>query len=163
MPLSKLQLAAIHQAKARAGLNDAQYRTVLASIAGVYSSKDLTNEQFEQAMATFEAYAEQRGKAIGQDPSYWRTKLQAGGSRMSWKIAALYADYCELHPDDPSRYQLSGLIERVSGGRTRKVEFLVPREQWALIEALKKILAREGDGGRPPSAVSVPADPNIPF
>lgn len=129
-----LQLKIVHVAARKVGLNDAQYRTLLANAAGVQSSKDLTQAGFEDVMAVLEDLGF-RDDRNGE--TYWRDKVeargQAGNARMVHKIRELAKH---------SIYPLERLVWRHSEGRTEDVEQLTPREAWKLIEMLKGSNAR---------------------
>jgi hypothetical protein len=153
MPTSA-QLRLVHIAAKKVGLNDAQYRTLLANAAGVASSKDLDQAGFEDVMAVLEDMLEDkvtRGQGdkvtkgdpftpspphpvtlSSSSPTYWRDKVAArslnGNARMVHKIRELA---------QRSIYPLDRLVWRQSGGRTSDVEQLLPREAWKLIEMLK--------------------------
>ena len=146
------QLRLVHVAARKAGLNDAQYRTLLKSAAGAASSKELDQARFEDVMAVLEDLLDgkvtgRQGDKVTKDapvtPSpphpatlssstYWRDKVaargQTGNARMVHKIRRLA---------ESSVYPLERLVWRQSGGRTEDVEQLTPREAWMLIEMLK--------------------------
>lgn len=132
--LSQLQTQLIHIAVKEARLNRAQYEMLLQNLAGVKSSKDLSQWAFEDVMAILETKGfRQRGKA----PDYWRQTVDRRGvfahRRQVWVIRQL-AEEC--------RYDLGGLCERFSLGRTREPELLYPREAWGLTEGIKKMVDR---------------------
>lgn len=54
MPLSKRQIALIHVAKTKLGLNDDLYRAVLVNLCGVTSSTELDQAGFDTVMGFFE-------------------------------------------------------------------------------------------------------------
>lgn len=54
MPLSKKQIALIHVAKTKLGLNDDLYRAVLVNLCGVTSSTELDQAGFDTVMGFFE-------------------------------------------------------------------------------------------------------------
>lgn len=54
MPLSKRQIALIHVAKTKLGLDDDLYRAVLVNLCGVTSSKELDQAGFDTVMGFFE-------------------------------------------------------------------------------------------------------------
>jgi hypothetical protein len=87
---------------------------------------------------------------------------------MAFKIHELYNGYCEAAEEafvpPSSQYQLAGLVDAASGGRTRLAEELRPREAWNLIETLKAIVNRtiqhvEG----PPVSIHRPAKSSDPL
>ena len=72
--LSNQQLGMIHRDKTRAHLDDAAYRTILRTAAGVESSKDLDQEGFESVMAMIEHVGNASGHELG---SYWTDRVEA--------------------------------------------------------------------------------------
>ncbi|MEQ8195017.1 MAG: DUF1018 domain-containing protein, partial [Rhodospirillales bacterium] len=54
MPLPRNKISLIHVAKSRLGLGDEDYRALLMRVAGVESSRDLDNFDFNQVMAEFQ-------------------------------------------------------------------------------------------------------------
>jgi hypothetical protein len=131
--LTTKQLRVIHVMRKDADLNDAQYRTVLRSVAGVSSSKDLDQEGFERTMAAMEGYG-------GDDRcgTYWRDRQAAReglcGERAFFKIRQLIPH---------QRYSLESLVWRFSEGRSEDPRCLQPREAWNLIEMLKAVIERD--------------------
>jgi hypothetical protein len=135
MAATKKQLALLHIAYKRAGLNEQQYRNVLRNAAGVESGRQLSNLDFENVMAVIEdsGFRDERFAA-----DYWRAKVAARGylcgERMAHKIG-------ELAPRQ--RYPLAALFGKFSDGRTEELAKLRPREAWNLIEMLKAVVERE--------------------
>lgn len=132
--LTPLQTKLIHIAKKEANLNDAQYRMLLNNVAGVESSKLLSQSAYEDVMAVMEL----RGfRMAGQAENYWQRKMAMRGEsnlRMSAKIHELVKE---------SRYELAALCGRFSEHRADCPEKMLPAEQWNLIEMLKASSARE--------------------
>ncbi len=163
--LTKQQIQTVKVAQRKLSLDDPHYRMIL-SRQGVTSCKDLTNDGFEQVMATLEEIGSSRTPPIliTATPNYWRTKASSGGHRMAWMIHKLYADYLDLtaHVPEEELYKLSGLCSRFSAGRARNVDDMLSHEQFNLIEALKEVIAREQA-----TAVPTPATPeqleHVPF
>lgn len=157
--MSAKQLQLIHVAYRKAGLNDAQYRTVLRSVAGVETAKRLTQIDFENVMAVLEDSGFEDAQ---HGTGYWRGKVEARGSmcgeRMARKIAELAAE---------QRYALPALCHRFSDGRTEHVDKLRPREALRLIEMLKAVIEREKPAEPPPTrlaGVELPDRPGgLPF
>lgn len=122
------QLRLVHVAARKAGLNDAQYRTLLSNAGGVQSSRDLTQAGFEDVMAVLEDL----GFADDKGATYWRDQVEARGQRGTARMVHKIRELATR-----SVYPLERLVERHSDGRTRDVEQLTPREAWRLIEMLK--------------------------
>jgi len=131
---SKPQIIAVQTAKRALKLTDMAYRTILRNAGGVESSKDLTNEGFDQAMAVME---ESGFQSHPSGPTYWRNK--AGGGRAAWLIRQLAAE---------SRYDLAAQCLKFSDGRTDQPEQLTPQEAWKLTEMLKASNARASTPSR---------------
>jgi hypothetical protein len=132
------QIRTIQTGRSVVGLTDPAYRTLLRSVAGVESSKDLDNAGVEDVLAVLE------GMGFDSHPAgktYWRDKVDARGRRANARQVHLIR---QLAP--AQRYDLAALVERQSGGRTRDVEQLLPREAWMLTEMLKATGKRETQG-----------------
>lgn len=127
----------------KAGLNDAAYRLLLWNVAQVASCKDLDQAGFENVMATLED--------IHGDGNYWRgvvaDRKRFASSRQlhlinelfaKYEIAARAADVAEI-----DQYKLPGLVQRHTHNATRDAARMAPWQAHNLIEALKKILARD--------------------
>jgi phage gp16-like protein len=146
------QLKLIHIAKRDVDLNDEQYRTLLRNVAHVESSKDLTNTQFEDVMATLEdlgfsyeranhrsraTFTGSGGSCARVESTYWRDKVAARGrgtgERVLWKINTLAAGL----PID-----LPGFCWNMTG-RTDDVKQLTGQEAYKLVEALKSMHDRQ--------------------
>lgn len=127
----QIRLIAIARNAARVDgqpLNDGQYRTLLRTVAGVSSSKELDNRGLEAVMAVFEELGfVDRVHGVG----YWG---RASGRRLIHYVKRLAGD---------SRYNLAALVLKFSGGRTDNPDKLLPREAWKLVEMLKASNARE--------------------
>jgi hypothetical protein len=108
--MSPAQLKMIHVAKRQACLTDDAYRTILRTVGGVESSKDLTQGTFEEVMAILE-------ETHGQG-TYWRDRSRGffANPRMVHKIGELFAQYQELtaHEDPARTYKLPDLAARIS-------------------------------------------------
>lgn len=130
------QIIVIQEGKRSLGLTDPAYRTILRSVAGVESSKELSNVGVEDVMAVMEGMG---FASHPQGPAYWRNKVSARGTftnaRMVHKINELAGQ---------QRYELSAQVSKFSGGRSERPEDLRPHEAWALIEMLKAAVKREG-------------------
>ena len=140
------QTKLIHVAAKQVGLNDTRYRMLLRNLGDVDSSKKLTPQAFEDCMAVLEDMGF-RGSGAA---NYWREKVRLrgmfGNERMARKIHAM-ATEC--------RYSLPALCLRFSLQRTDQVERLDPREQYALIEMLKDVQAREEERERRLSEIAI--------
>ena len=132
---TKDQIQIVQIARRQVGLNEPQYRLLLANVAGVASTKDLGNAAVEDVMDVLEGlgFVDSKNRA-----GYWGGKVRRRGSecgeRMRRKIEVLASE---------TKYPLGALVHRFSGKRTDRVEQLLPREAWNLIEGLKAIVGRE--------------------
>jgi hypothetical protein len=156
--MTPAQIKLIHVASGKAGFSRAQYETLLRNVGGVETSKDLTNETFEDCMAVLE----DMGYRPFEGADYWRSKVRSRGgqatARLVWKIQQLHADYeAQRDVDAPRHYELAGLVSNASRGRTRDAAALLPREAWNLIEQLKSMLARHDPGNGPRSPTTAHA------
>jgi phage gp16-like protein len=133
---TKAQIQIVQIARRQVQLNEPQYRMLLANVAGVQSTKDLTNEDVERVMDVMEGMGFEDSK---HGAGYWGRKAArigfAANDRMIRKIETMAAE---------TKYPLAALVHRFSSKRTDQVQQLLPREAWQLIEALKAIIAREG-------------------
>jgi len=136
--LSTPQLKLIHLARRQTGMEDADYRTGLRSIAGVESSKDLTLTSFEDILAWLEScgFRDTRGER------YWRDlvdrRSRAANPRQMHIINALAAQLAAKQVTYPLKF----FVLQMSGQRTDKAEHLTPHEAEQVIEALKAISRR---------------------
>lgn len=139
-----LQLKLVHVAARQAGLNDAQYRTLLRSVAEVESSRQLAQADFEDVMAVLEdlGFVDSKNGA-----GYWRRKVEQRGRRGNERMVHKINELCQ--GGQGGRYPLESMVRRFSGDRTADVEQLTPREAWKLIECLKAIVARDGGDESP--------------
>lgn len=132
--MTRNQLALLHSAKRALNLTDDAYRTVLRSVAGVESGKDLDNSSFERVMAVLE----RQGHRHRNGDHYWRNKVQrqaaACGDRMARFLEELITQ---------TSYKLPGLCLRFSHDRTDQVAELTPAEAFQLAEMLKAVIARQ--------------------
>ncbi|HEY1685527.1 MAG TPA: phage protein GemA/Gp16 family protein [Tepidisphaeraceae bacterium] len=71
--LSKSQIQLIHIAKHQAGLTDDAYRTVLRSVGGVESSKELNQADYERVLAVLEQHGFVDAK---NGAGYWQRKAE---------------------------------------------------------------------------------------
>lgn len=150
--MTKEQIKAIHVMKGRAGLNEKQYRTLLLNVASVESCKDLSNAAFEDCMAVME-------ESVGNS-TYWREKVarrgQFANERMIQKISELHSIYDSSRGELP-KYELGGLVYKLTHRRTRNHHQLTPHEAWKLIELLKAVVDR-----LPKNAIVI-AKKDVPF
>jgi hypothetical protein len=72
MPISKPQIAQIHVAKSKLGLDDDRYRDLLRSTCGVESSKELNDNQFKKLMIKFGELGFESTQHQKQNPSIHR-------------------------------------------------------------------------------------------
>jgi hypothetical protein len=157
--MTPLQLKILHIAKRDRGIDEADWRTILRSIARVQSSKDLTNAGFEDVMAYLEA---QGYRQPGKPETYWRSRSgqrerEEVTSRQVHMIGALARE---------AGIGMEGFCRRMSNGQTDQPELLSYQEAYNVIEALKAIIARKatdplsGTLTLPEPACLVPAEPN---
>jgi len=134
MPITADQVRLIHVAAGIAGMNDAQYRAVLANVGGVDTCKKLDQTTFEDCMAVIE---DQGFGETENDPGYWRRKVGnrrfVANERLVYRIVAM---------SEECGYPLAGLVERFTGGRTRDAKGLTPIEAHQLIECMKQMIRR---------------------
>lgn len=123
------QKALIHQYARLAGMTRAEYVSALRQAAGVETSKDLTQETFEAAMATIEAILWYRiDEGIVPDPNrlgrrmerdYWRRRVPKVGminSRLKFKLTNLWSVLSRmLAPEKRSEAYLAGIISATTG------------------------------------------------
>jgi hypothetical protein len=132
---TKPQIQIVQIARRQVGLNNPQYRMLLANVAGVKSTTELNNTQVEDVMDVLEGMGFVDSK---HGAGYWGGKVQrrsqVANERMTRKIEAMAAE---------TKYPLGALARRFSNKRTDQVHQLLPREAWMLIEALKDIVERE--------------------
>lgn len=134
-----LQLRMIHVAARQAGLidadGDARYRLLLNNVAGADSAKSLDQSEFEDVMEVIEAMGFVDTKGAG----YWANKVAL---RRSCANPRMVRKIIELQKQQ-DRYPLASVCLRHSDGRTDRVEQLLPREAWKVIEMLKAVVERE--------------------
>jgi len=149
-----LELKLIHMAYRQAGLEEEHYRMILRNVAGVESAKLLSQTDLENVMAVLE---DSGFRHAGKPADYWRSKVALRGSicgeRMVRKIEDLAAG---------QKYDLAGLCRRVSAERVARVDKLMPREAYQLIEALKAICARQAKAGAGDQSSRESAESNRP-
>ena len=131
---TKAQIQIVQIARRKVGLNEPQYRMLLANVAGVQSTTQLDNRSVEDVMDVLEGmgFVDRKHGA-----GYWGLKVRRRGcfpgERMLRKIEAMATE---------TKYPLPALVRRMSSKRTDRVSQLLPREAWMLIEALKAIIER---------------------
>lgn len=153
------QLKLLHVAARQVGLitgkqDDARYRLLLANVAGVDSSKSLSQAQFEDVMAVMEDMGFSRERVLHQErasftgtsgsatravSTYWRDKVAGRGRIANARMIHKIRELSEKCP----RYTLSALALRFSDRRTSAVEELKGKEAWDLIEMLKAAGGRD--------------------
>jgi hypothetical protein len=131
-----LQIRLIHTAVRQLKWADAQYRFVLRNVGNAGSSKELTQERFEDVMAVME---DSGFRQPNTPAAYWREKVAGRGGFCSDRLAFVIREMAE-----ETRYDLKGFCRRVSGGRAEQPERLYPHEGHILITALRDIVARGG-------------------
>jgi hypothetical protein len=145
--LNKLQIMLIQMAVKQAGIRlpkeDGRYRLLLAqykqpSGRPVTSCKQLNNSQLEDLLAICEAHG---WRMPGKPEDYFRKKVMLQGDYSSFAqqeaIKHLAGDLGWSIP------QVNGLINKMTGGQVLCITNLLPKQAWAVIEALKAILGRQ--------------------
>ncbi|WP_396331033.1 gp16 family protein [Burkholderia anthina] len=124
MLIAKTTLSKIHIAKQQLAMTDDEYRTVLRSVAGVSSAKDLTPEGAHKLLKHFERCGFQPKRPNGRRPN-------VGGSREQRlkKIEALLAS-----AGRPWSY-LDGMVRRIC--KVDAIEFCDGEMLGKLIAALQ--------------------------
>jgi hypothetical protein len=142
--MTSLQTRLIHIAAKQVDLSDLQYRLLLKNVAGVDSSKMLTQAGFEDVMAVLEDMgfrdtAHAPARAARGD--YWRGKVAVRGQQCGGRMVHKIRELAERQ----SKYTLIGLCHLASQYRAADPEHLRPREAWNLIEMLKDVIKRTGN------------------
>lgn len=148
MPITKAQKSLIHVAKARLGMEEADYRALLLRAAGVDSSTRLDQVGFEAAMAEFER--------LGFQPTAASKPLGGAGpdrpTRKQWGLVAKLAkEKGFTGPDDRHLATLCRKVAKVDHPR-----FLDRRGMRNLILAMKRwIYWGKTHPGRPKSSDAI--------
>ena len=133
------QVRLVQIARTSVKLNEQAYRVLLANVAGVESTRHLTNTAVEDVMSVLEGLGFE-DRVHG--PGYWGQKVVDRGryanARMVHRLTELAA---------ASRYPLAAMCLRFSAERTDRADRLTPREAWLLIEMYKASNQREADAG----------------
>ncbi len=120
------------------------------------TSPDLTNADFEQFMAQVEHIS--GGQVLHFSQGYFRGKADSG---VNERLVQLAHDLAAKQ----TRYQLPGLCRRLSRGRAGAIEDLTAKECWNLVECLKGIIARDGQGaggkGQADREGEAPSEPSV--
>ena len=144
--MTPLQLKNLGMARGWAQKNvpdfdEAAFRLVLRNIghvqedaAGHVSSKALTNSGLEAVMAWFESVG---WEDPWKGPNYWTNQTKKGGNRQEYSVSGLCLKY------QISDAYLSGIINRITHGRTDQVSGCNAYEQGKIIEALKAVGNRQ--------------------
>ena len=138
-----------------AGLEDADYRRILKSAAGVNSSKspDLTQSGYDRVMSAIETVLWQRVDAgIVPDPvkadsstirsrDYWRKKNPDPArinSRQVYKINRLWEQLCPLLPPrQRNTAYFAGIVSKATARDDVGLAALSSQDAWNVIEALQ--------------------------
>jgi len=133
---------AVKQAGIREPKADGRYRLLLAQYkqpngSPVTSCKQLNNSQLEDLLAICEAH----GWRMPDKPeNFFRKKVETSGNYASYAqqeaIKHLAGDLGWSLP------QVNGFISKMTGGGVTCIAQLLPKQAWAVIEALKAILGR---------------------
>ncbi len=135
MSMTRKQLAVLHVAKNKLGLSDDQYRNVLATLAGVTSSKDLDRGGFEAVMGYFDYMGFKPLAARG--PSYGERPGMASYAQIAL-VRQLWAEFTRGAYDDDQA--LCKWLERVF--KVSSLRFLKAETAPKVITALKAMKAR---------------------
>lgn len=131
MLIAKTTVAKIHIAKQQLAMTDDEYRTVLRSIAGVNSSKELTTDGARKLLKHFERCGFQPKRNTGRRPSVAQSR-----AAQIRKIEALLAD-----AGRPWDY-VSGMVKRIC--KVDAIEFCDYAALAKLIAALQIDAKRRG-------------------
>lgn len=139
---------------------EANWRNLLRSVAGVTSTKDLSNTGFEDIMAHLEGFGFV-DQVHGKD--HWQNKVKLRGTFCGERMAYTITERIQ---STPYANGLGGLCQRFSGGRTDQVTKLRPSEAYGLLEMLKDVIKRQGKAHDPfpitQSSLQPPAPPFFP-
>ncbi|KZE34162.1 gp16 family protein [Crenobacter luteus] len=129
-------LAKIHIAKKELGLDDATYRAMLQSVAGVSSSKDLSDAGVTRVLAHLQrcGWKPKAAAKVGKKPSVGR-----GRQALVGKVEALLAE-----AKRPWCYA-EAMAKRMFG--VEKVDWLEPEQLVKLVAALSYDAKRHGRQG----------------
>lgn len=134
MTISAKQIQIIHVAKAKLGLDDESYRTILGQVAGVTSSRDLKRAGFRAVME----YFAKLGFAPSGEPGHGFGERAAMASPKQVElIRALWREFKGEAADD---FSLGRWLER--SFHRSSVRFLGYDQAHKAIGALKKMKAR---------------------
>lgn len=139
--ISNEQKSLIHVAKSQLGLEDDIYREILRQEAGVMSAKDISLLGFEKVMKRFKQLGfVSKPKPQPQPEQKKRESQSVNGlatKKEIWKIKQLVTELGWT--DNPKR--LNGFLKKYAG--VERVEWLTHAKAWRVIEALKKLVARQ--------------------
>lgn len=131
--LTNGQLAVLHVAKKRLGLDDATYRSMLKSYDGVESAKDLSLRGFRQIMNCF------------VDAGFGTKLAETPGMATSAQIRKIYASWWALggsyYEKGQERKTLQGFLSKRF--RVDHEKFLSFNKARKVIEAIKRINERQ--------------------
>lgn len=133
MTISNRQKALLHVAKAKLGLDEAEYRSILAELAGVTSSAELDQDGFNLTMAFFEWKGFTPLKAKG--PDYGNRPGMATCGQIAL-IRTLWSEYAGTGATDG----LNTWLHRCF--KVSSLRFLTLGDGQRVITALKAMKAR---------------------
>jgi len=137
--MSNAQLAQIHIAKKELQMEDADYRAMLARVAGKTSSKDMTSVERQKVIAEF--------RRLGWKPENKGEWKQPSSSKQVRKVWAIAKDLDRLgFWVLPWRKGLAALVKKETG--IDNPDWLTPAKANQVIEMLKSIQARLKAQGR---------------
>ena len=130
-------LAKVHIAKKTLGLDDASYRDLLALKTGKQSAAQCSNTQLVDLI---EHFKRQGFKARRSAPARAKRRTLADGDAQR-KVRALWLSLYHLGLiDQPSEPALAAFVKRQAG--VDDLRFLMPRQSYKVIEALKSWASR---------------------
>lgn len=134
MALNRKQLAAIHVAKTKLGMSDAEYRTALVHIAGVTRSKELDLDGFHAVMGYFDFLGWKPTAPTG--PDYGHRPGMASFAQLEL-IRNLWSEYTrgQAGEDELSKWLLRSF-------KVSSLRFLRAKQAGDVITALKAMKAR---------------------
>lgn len=128
-PRRRRDLAMIHMARVRLGLDEDLYRTLLRDMFGVESSADLDAARRERLIAWFRSHGWADGRRRADRPRWFKTIDDPMKGRMSRKIWALLADAGR------GDAYIDALVKRMFG--IDRLEFCSPDQLYKVISALE--------------------------
>jgi hypothetical protein len=133
-PMSNV-IASVKIAQKEAGISDKEYRNLLFDVAGVRSSKDLSQDNYKKVLAKLYKIANAHQQAAVSTP-------KTAQERKIWALWYALVDF--LPPQERGAKYLFGFAARVIGvDRINSLATLDGGEKHKIIEALKQRLDQE--------------------